>query len=130
MKADKIIEELKARIAGFAPTTKAEKVGEVLEIGDGVARISGLGDVGAMEMVDFGSNIYGVALNLEENLVGAMVLGEYYKIKTGDTVRQTGKILSVPVSDKLIGRVVSPLGLPKDGKGDIEAHKYYPIEKN
>ncbi len=129
MKTDKIVEELKARIAGFTPTTRAEKVGEIMEIGDGVARISGLNQVGAMEMVDFGSEIYGVALNLEEHVVGAIVLGEFYKIKTGDTVRQTGKILSVPVSPSLIGRVVNPLGLPKDGKGNIEAQKYYPIEK-
>lgn len=106
-----------------------EKVGKVLEVADGVARISGLNDIASMEMIEFAGGISGVALNLEESVVGAIVLGDYIGIKAGDTVKPTGKILSVPVGEALIGRTVSALGIPKDGKGDIKASKFYPVEK-
>jgi len=106
-----------------------EKVGKVLEVADGVARISGLNDIASMEMLEFEGGISGVALNLEESVVGAIVLGDYIGIKAGDTVKPTGKILSVPVGEALIGRTVSALGVPKDGKGDIKASKFYPVEK-
>jgi F-type H+-transporting ATPase subunit alpha len=124
-----IVEQLKAKISNFSTNVKVEKVGTVLEVGDGVARVSGLTEVASMEMLDFGNKIFGVALNLEENLVGAIILGDYTGIKVGDTVRLTGKILSVPVGESLIGRTVGALGEPKDGKGPIVEKAFYPVEK-
>src|SRR3989338_1752659 len=124
-----IVEQLKDKILAFQPGAKVEKVGTVLEVADGVARVSGLKECASMEMLDFGNNIFGVALNLEENLIGSIVLGDYTKIKVGDTVRLTGKILSVPVGEALIGRTVSALGEPKDGKGPINGQTTYPVEK-
>jgi F-type H+-transporting ATPase subunit alpha len=129
MNKDYIIDQLKKQIENFETTTTTEKVGTVLEVGDGVAKISGLSDVMASEMVEFPGGIYGVALNLEEGQIGAMILGAFENIKEGDTVKSTGKILSVPVGEKLIGRVVSPLGEALDGKGKIESDKFYPVEK-
>ncbi len=123
-----LVTQLKNKILEFQPKAEVEKVGTVLEVADGVARVSGLTQVSSMEMLDF-NGISGVALNLEENLIGSIVLGDYSKIKVGDTVRATGKILSVPVGEGLIGRTVSALGQPKDGKGDIKSSKYYPVEK-
>lgn len=129
MSKDYIIDQLKKQIEGFETTTKTEKVGTVSEIGDGVARITGLSDAMASEMLEFESGEMGVALNLEEDRVGAMILGDYTGIKEGDTVKSTGKILSVPVGENFIGRVINPLGEPLDGKGDIKSEKFYPIEK-
>lgn len=128
-KADHIIEQLKEQINQFAPKVAVEKVGTVLEIGDGIARISGLSQVKSMEMLDFGKDTFGVALNLEEHTVGAIILNEFQHIKQGDIVRATGRILSVPVGEALIGRVVSALGKPKDGKGDLTTSNFYPVEK-
>src|SRR5262245_37171834 len=130
MSAKQIVEQLKKKIAGFATAAKVEQVGEVLEVGDGVARVSGLSQVGAMEILEFSTvsaKIAGVALNLEEGEIGAMVLGEQQLIREGDVVRGTGRILSVPVSDTLVGRVVNPLGEPVDGRGALKADKYYPV---
>lgn len=124
-----IVEQLKTKIAGFNPDIKVEKVGTVLEVADGVTRVSGLTEVASMEMLDFGNGVFGVALNLEENVVGSIILGDYSKIKVGDIVKTTGKILSVPVGENLIGRTVSALGEAKDGKGAIKSDKYYPVEK-
>ncbi|MFA5990796.1 MAG: F0F1 ATP synthase subunit alpha [Candidatus Doudnabacteria bacterium] len=124
-----LTQQLKEKILGFQPSAKVEKVGTVLEVGDGVARVSGLSQVASMEMLDFGNSVMGVALNLEENLIGSIILGDYLGIKVGDTVRSTGKILSVPVGEALIGRTVGALGDPKDGKGAIEAKAFYPVEK-
>jgi len=132
MQKDFIIETLKKQISGFKAETKSEKIGHVIEVGDGIARISGLSDAMASEMLEFvgkGEPVFGVALNLEEDQVGAMILGEYEKIKEGDTVKSTGKILSVPVGDEMVGRVVSPLGIAIDGKGEINTGQFYPIEK-
>jgi F-type H+/Na+-transporting ATPase subunit alpha len=136
---DYIIDQLKKQIENFETKVQTEKVGTVQEIGDGVARISGLSDAMASEMLEFtksermtankNESVYGVALNLEEDRVGAMVLGNYEDIKEGDTVKSTGKILSVPVGEDFIGRVINPLGQPLDGKGDIKSEKFYPIEK-
>jgi len=126
---DYIIEQLKKQIENFQVKTQTEKVGTVIEVGDGVAKISGLSDCMASEMIDFGNNIYGVALNLEEGQIGAMILGNFENIKEGDTVKSTGKILSVPVGENIIGRVVSPLGEALDGKGQIKSEKFYPVEK-
>jgi F-type H+-transporting ATPase subunit alpha len=129
MNKDYIIDQLKKQIEGFKTETTTEKVGKVIEVGDGVARISGLSDLMASEMVEFPNGEIGVALNLEEDRVGVMVLGSYLGIKEGDEVKSTGKVLSIPVSDAMIGRVVNPLGLPVDGKGEIKADKFYPVEK-
>lgn len=124
-----IVEQLKVKIAGFQAGVKVEKVGTVLEVGDGVARISGLTDAASMEMLDYGNDVIGVALNLEENMVGSIILGDFSKVKVGDTVRSTGKILSVPVGESVIGRVVGALGNPIDGKGPINEATAYPVEK-
>lgn len=127
--AEQIVKQLKEKIAGFAAEAKMEKIGKVLEVADGVARISGLNEIASMEMLEFHNGAFGVALNLEEGVVGAIVLGDYISIKAGDIVKPTGKILSVPVGEALIGRTVSALGEPKDGKGEIKSSKYYPVEK-
>jgi F-type H+-transporting ATPase subunit alpha len=128
-----LIEELKKQIAGFENEVAREEIGTVLEVGDGVARVSGLTDVLSQEMVEFvtatGETIVGVVLNLEEDEVGVMLLSETGSLKEGDVVKRTKRILSVPVADKVVGRVVNALGLPIDGKGAIEAIKHYPMEK-
>ncbi len=138
---DFIIEQLKKEIAGFKPEVKRETVGHVLEIGDGIAKISGLSDVMMSEMLEFNAeergregaekrgSVYGVALNLEEDMVGAIILGDFFGIKEGDEVRATRKILEVPVGEGVVSRVVNPLGEPLDDKGTIEAAARYPIEK-
>ncbi len=129
MNKDYIIEQLKKQIEGFKTEIQTEHIGKVIEIGDGVARISGLKDAMASEMLEFENGSFGVALNLEEDRVGAMILGSYEGIKEGGTVKSTGKILSVPVGESFIGRVVDPLGQSLDGKGGIKTDKFYPIEK-
>jgi len=126
---DQILELIENQIKDYKAEVQVEKVGTVLAVYDGIARISGLSDVQASEMLEFENGEYGVALNLEEEGVGAIVLGDYLKIKEGDQVKTTGRILSVPVGDNMIGRVMNPLGIPKDGKGDITSDKFYPIEK-
>lgn len=133
---DQLIEQLKDRIAGFTASVEVAKVGTVAEVGDGIARISGLSECMSQEMLEFSrsdgddsSVETGVALNLEEDSVGAMILGDYLKIKAGDSVRLTGRVLEVPVGEALIGRVVDPLGRPIDGKGVIKCDKFYPVEK-
>ena len=128
MDKDFIIKQLKKQIKGFKAEVSAEKVGRVVKIGDGVAIVAGLSDVMLGEMLEIGS-VYGLALNLEEDTIGAVILGDYKHIKEGDTVKSTNRILEVPVGDALVGRVVSPLGEPLDGKGDIKTEKFYPIEK-
>ncbi len=129
MQKDYIIDQLKKQIENFEAGAKTEKVGKVLEVGDGVAKISGLGDLMASEMVEFSNGIIGVALNLEEDQIGAMILGDYTGIKEGDTVKSTGRILSIPVGENMIGRVIDPLGQAIDGKGNIVTEKFYPVEK-
>ncbi len=127
--ATKLIETLKEEVSSFAAEAKSQKVGTVIEVGDGIARMTGLSDCLAAEMLEFSDGVFGVALNLEEETVGAMILGDAGKIKEGDTVKRTGKILSVPVGEALVGRVVDPLGRPVDGKGPIKASAHYPVEK-
>ncbi|MDD2655986.1 MAG: F0F1 ATP synthase subunit alpha [Patescibacteria group bacterium] len=129
MSTNQVIEELKKHISAFQKTVEVEEVGTVIEVGDGIARMSGLTSCQSQEMLEFPGGIMGVALNLEEETVGAMILGEYEKIKEGDTVKRTGRILSVPVGEKVIGRVVNALGQAIDGKGDIVTKEFYPIEK-
>ena len=126
---DYIIDALRQQIENFQQQVSVDHVGRVVEVGDGIAKISGLSNAKASEMIDFGNNVFGVVLNLEEDFVGAMILGDYLKIKEGDEVKSTGRILEVPVGEALIGRVVDPLGFPKDGKGEIKTTKFNPVEK-
>jgi F-type H+/Na+-transporting ATPase subunit alpha len=126
---DKIVENLKAQINDFGAQVSMEKTGEVIEVGDGIAKISGLSEVMASEMLDFGNNVFGVALNLEEDVVGAILLNDIHSVKEGDIVKTTGRILEVPVGDEMIGRVINPLGVAVDGKGEIKTKENYPVEK-
>jgi len=126
---DSLLKALTSRLADFEASIRSEKIGTVIEVGDGIAKVSGLSEVKAGEMVDFGKNVFGVALNLEESMVGIMILGDYLEIKEGDTVKSTGRILEVPVGEEIVGRVVNPLGQAIDGKGDISTKKFYPVEK-
>ncbi len=129
VKKDFVVESIKKQIHDFDEQISIEKIGKVIEVGDGIAKIGGLSEVMSSEMLDFGNGVFGVALNLEEETVGAMILGDYNKIKEGDIVKSTGKILQVPVGEDLIGRVVNPLGLALDGKAEIKEKKFYPVEK-
>ncbi|MFH1661983.1 MAG: F0F1 ATP synthase subunit alpha [Candidatus Falkowbacteria bacterium] len=128
---DFIVEQLKNQIADFKSDLKEQTVGRVIEVGDGIARISGLSDCMMNEMLEFstGKKVYGVALNLEEDSIGAVILGDYSGIKEGDEVKCLKRILEVPVGENVIGRVLDPLGHPLDGKGEVETDKFYPIEK-
>ncbi len=124
-----LLQEIEAQISGAKAAVAKQNVGVVREIGDGVAKIEGLTDTMLNEMLDFGNGITGIALNLEETEVGAIILGDYTEIKEGDEVRTTGKLLQVPVGKGLLGRVVNALGQPIDGKGPIKAEASYPVEK-
>lgn len=126
---DYVIETLKKQISDFSEHVAVDKIGRVIEVGDGIAKISGLSDVMSSEMLDFGNGNFGVALNLEEDMVGAIILGDWLNIKEGDVVKSTGRILEVPVGENLVGRVVNPLGEAIDGKGKIETKQFYPVEK-
>ena len=124
-----ILQELESQIAGLSTATTRSNVGVVREVGDGVAKVEGLSDVMLNEMIEFPGGLFGLALNLEETEVGCVLLGSGEKIKAGDEVRTTGRLLSVPVGKNLLGRVVSTLGEPLDGKGPIVADAQYPVEK-
>jgi F-type H+-transporting ATPase subunit alpha len=124
-----ILQELESRIEGIQTATAAKaNVGIVREIGDGVAKIEGLSAAMLNEMLEFPGGIYGLALNLEETEVGAIVLGDYTEISEGDEVKTTGRLLQAPVGKGLLGRVVNALGQPLDGKGPIESQEFYPVE--
>jgi F-type H+-transporting ATPase subunit alpha len=124
-----ISEQIKNRIKNFEVATNASNEGTVVNIADGVATIHGLSDVMSGEMIEFPGNIYGMALNLERDAVGAVILGSYEGISEGDTVKCTGRILEVPTGEALLGRVVDALGNPIDGKGPIETSTSSPVEK-
>lgn len=124
-----LIEELKKELSQFHHAVEREAIGTVLEAGDGVARVAGLSEVMASEMVEFENGTLGVALNLEESEVGVMIMGEMGSIKEGTKVKATGRILSVPVGEAVIGRVLNALGQPIDGKGEVKSEKFYPVEK-
>jgi F-type H+-transporting ATPase subunit alpha len=124
-----LIQELKQQIKGFEDTPERVAVGTVLEVGDGVARLSGLSGVMASEIVEFENKALGVALNLEEGEVGVMLLGDTGSLSEGMTGKSTGRLLSVPVGDDVVGRVLSPLGEPLDGKAPLKKERYYPVEK-
>ena len=124
-----ISELLKKRIEGLGVSADLRTQGTVVSLSDGIARIHGLSDVMQGEMLEFPGEVYGLALNLERDSVGAVILGEYEGISEGDTVKTTGRILSVPVGEELIGRVVNALGQPIDGKGPINAKAFDVVEK-
>ena len=125
---DEITSVIKQEIANYAEQLDVSQVGRVIAVGDGVAQIYGLANVMASEMIEFENGEIGQVMNLEENSVGAVVLGDYLKIKEGETVKATGTLLSVPVGEAMIGRVVDPLGRPMDGKGAIISDKRWPLE--
>ncbi|KPK56136.1 MAG: F0F1 ATP synthase subunit alpha [Gammaproteobacteria bacterium] len=129
IKASEISDLIKQKIEQFQATTEARNEGTVVSVTDGIVRIHGLADVAYGEMLEFPENTFGLALNLEQDSVGAVVLGEYTHISEGNVVRTTGRILEVPVGDALLGRVVNSLGVPVDDKGPIEASETSPIEK-
>src|SRR5271169_3057462 len=118
-KADEISSVIQREIEQFSPEVSTSEVGQVLEVGDGIARVYGLSGLMSGEMVSFENGIKGIALNLEESSVGVIVLGDYTQIEEGDTVNATGELLRVPVGDALVGRVVNPLGEPIDEQGPI-----------
>src|SRR5229473_2503939 len=124
-----LLQEIEAQISGVKTSVAKQNVGMVREIGDGVAKIEGLTDAMLNEMLDFGNGITGLALNLEETEVGAIILGDYTKIEEGGEVRTTGKLLQVPAGKGLLGRVVDSLGLPIDGKGPVKSDVAYSVEK-
>ncbi len=124
-----ILEEIETQIAGLKTSTSKSNVGIVRETGDGVARIEGLSDVMLNEMIEFSSGVFGLALNLEETEVGAILLGDTTLVMQGDEAKTTGKLLQVPVGKGLLGRVVNTLGQPLDGKGPVKAEASYPLEK-
>ncbi len=129
IRVDEITRFLKQEIAGFDKDIDVSEVGSVISVGDGIARIYGLDNVMAGEIIEFPDAIFGLALNLEEDNVGAVVMGESRHIKENDVVKRTGRILEVPVGEALVGRVVNPLGQPIDGKGPIHTEHKNPIER-
>ena len=128
LRPEEIASVLKAQIENYQAEVEVEEVGTVLEVGDGIARIYGLRNAVAMEMLELPHGVTGLALNLEEDNVGAVLLGEDTLIKEGDLVKRTGKVLQVPVGEALVGRVVDPLGSPLDDKGPIETDEFRPVE--
>ncbi|MDD2710851.1 MAG: F0F1 ATP synthase subunit alpha [Verrucomicrobiae bacterium] len=124
-----LIEDIQAQISELKQSVVRQNVGTVREVGDGVARIEGLSDAMLNEIIEFSGGIQGLVLNLEEAEVGVILLGEYDKVKEGDEVKCTGRLLEVPVGKELLGRVVSALGAPLDGKGPVKTRETYPLEK-
>ena len=129
IKADEISKILREQIANYEQTVSVDEVGSVISVGDGIARVHGLEKVMSGEMLAFPHNVFGIALNLEEEEVGVVLLGESAELKEGDVVRRTNRIMSVPVGNELIGRVVNPLGEPVDDKGPIASKLRNPLEK-
>jgi F-type H+-transporting ATPase subunit alpha len=129
IKADEISKILREQIENYEQTVSVDEVGAIISVGDGIARIHGLEKVMAGEMLSFPHNIFGIALNLEEEEVGVVLLGESSELKEGDVVKRTNTIMSVPVGDALVGRVVNPLGEPLDGKGPIVSKQRNPLER-
>jgi F-type H+-transporting ATPase subunit alpha len=129
IKADEIAKILREQIENYQESVTVDEVGSVISVGDGIARIHGLEKVMMGEMLEFPHGVFGIALNLEEDQVGSVLLGEYTAVKEGDTVRRTRTIMSVPVGDALVGRVVNPLGQPLDDKGPISTDKRNPLER-
>src|ERR1035441_8045836 len=129
IKADEITQLLREQIANYDSKVQVDEVGTITSLGDGIARIHGLDKVMAGELLAFPHGIAGLALSLEEDSVGAVVMGEYTELSEGDEVKRTGKILSVPVGEAMIGRVVNALGMPIDDKGPIATTEFLPVER-
>src|ERR1035438_6032371 len=129
IKADEITQLLREQIANYDSKVQVDEVGTITSLGDGIARLHGLDKVMAGELLAFPHNIAGLALSLEEDSVGAVVLGDYTELREGDEVKRTGRILSVPVGDAMIGRVVNALGEPIDEKGPIATKEFFPVER-
>jgi F-type H+/Na+-transporting ATPase subunit alpha len=130
IRVEEITAQIKQQIEAFKPPLESIDVGAIIEIGDGIARVDGLGNVMAGELVEFTKNgVLGLALNLEKDIIGVVIMGEYADLGEGDLVKSTGRIASVPVGEGLLGRVVNALGQPIDGKGPIESAKLRPVER-
>jgi F-type H+-transporting ATPase subunit alpha len=129
IKAEEISKVIRDQIGGYAVDVDVAEVGSVISIGDGIARVHGVERAMAGEMLEFPHQVFGIALNLEEESVGAVLLGEFHEIREGDQVKRTGRIISVPVGEELLGRVVNALGKPVDGKGPIATKQFAPIER-
>ena len=126
--ADEISSVLKKEIENYQSDLAVDEVGTVLEVGDGIARIYGISNCMAGEMLEFANGANGLAFNLEENSIGAVILGDFSTLKEGDAVKRTGTVMQVPCGEALLGRVVDPLGNPLDGKGPIKTDTYRPVE--
>lgn len=124
-----VYEGIEEQIKKYKPELKVERVGMIESLSDGVAEITGLNEVAAGEILEFPNRIYGLALNLTRDKIGAIILGDYLKLKEGDLVKGTGRLLSIPVGDQFLSRVINPLGEPLDGKGVIKSQTYYPLER-
>lgn len=129
IKTDNITDLLKKQIAKFDLSIDVSEVGEVIEVGDGVARVSGLENVMSSELVELPNGVFGMALNLEDDNIGLVLFGESRLVKEGDLAKRTGRVVEVPVGEALLGRVVNPLGQPIDGKGSIDAKEHLAIER-
>src|ERR687890_2419801 len=129
IRSDEIVNIIKSQIDSFDANAETRNVGTVVEFGDGIAQIYGLEDALASELLEFPGGVMGMALNLEEETVGAVILGDYKQIKEGDQVKTTGRVVEVPVGAALIGRVVDPLGRPLDDKGPIAQDRTRPVER-
>jgi F-type H+-transporting ATPase subunit alpha len=129
IKAEEISKIIRDQIGSYAVDLDVAEVGSIIAIGDGIARLHGIENAMAGEMLEFPHGVFGIALNLEEESVGAVLLGDYTNIKEGDTVKRTGRIISVPVGEEMLGRVVNALGQPIDGKGPIATKQFSPIER-
>ncbi|SPE44145.1 F1 sector of membrane-bound ATP synthase, alpha subunit [Candidatus Sulfotelmatobacter sp. SbA7] len=129
IKADEITQLIREQIENYESKIAVDEVGTIITLGDGIARVYGLDKVMAGELLSFPHGVAGIAMNLEEDQVGVVILGEYTEIKEGDEVKRTGRIMSVPVGDALIGRVVNSLGQPIDDKGPISTDKFIPLER-
>jgi F-type H+-transporting ATPase subunit alpha len=129
IKAEEISKIIRDQIGSYAADVDVAEVGTIVAVGDGIARVHGVENAMAGEMLEFPHGVFGIALNLEEDSVGAVLLGEFKEIKEGDPVKRTGRIISVPVGEELLGRVVNALGQPVDGKGPITTKQFAPIER-
>ena len=129
IKAEEISKIIRDQIGSYAVDVDVAEVGSIISIGDGIARVHGIENAMAGEMLEFPHGVFGIALNLEEESVGAVLLGEFKEIKEGDIVKRTGRIISVPVGEEMLGRVVNALGQPIDGKGPIATKQFSPIER-
>src|SRR5262245_2881813 len=129
IKAEEISKIIREQIGSYAVDVDVAEVGSIIAIGDGIARVHGVDNAMAGEMLEFPHGVFGIALNLEEDSVGAVLLGDFHDIKEGDQVKRTGRIIAVPVGDGRLGRVVNALGQPVDGKGPIETKQFAPIER-